>query len=217
MIAKRCITMWYNIFTIIPFQSHDELIETIKDATFTHYPYYTSTPPQRSDENILNVLNDDCLGEVFRRMDPWERVRMENVCKRFKRVAEKAFVSVYQKNNIWLSHLNPNGNLIDEKASVSVYNKSEIWRGRLNPDKNLTLTEIEKFLRRYGPSINWMTLYDRDNEHIVDGLNSIFKLMAKYCPNIKKLHLLMSDDNRTGVEEIRPLLSKLSDLVIGFR
>ena len=132
--------------------------------TFTRLPYYAPPAPDRSEDNILNVLNDDCLGEVFKRMGPLHRFEIEKVCKRFKRVAETASLYVY-------------------KTSRHVCFTS------LNPDKNFKVTEIEKFLRRCGSSLVSVDLFERNCQHVTGQIELNFKINEPTLSKSKKIEL----------------------------
>lgn len=181
-------------FIVMPFQSNAELYGTLEHMSLPHPPYYTPPAPKRSEDNILNTLNDDCLAEIFRRMDkPLDRIEIERVCSRFKHVAGTASTSALRKQTISFNDLNPDG--------------------------RITLQEIEQFLQRYGESILSVDLLEELYEHIADSLNSILRLMSKHCPNLKRLSLSFAFKRSKGIEmktliEMRPLLSKLSSFSI---
>ena len=195
LIRKGSIVVWGITFTVIPFRSNDELVETVRHMKFTSP--LAPPAPDRSEENILSALNDDCLGEIFRRsVRLSDLMSIGSVCKRFKQIAEKSFISVY-------------------KATKSTF-------ADLNPGGEVTLPQIETFLHRFGPLLDSVHLNDGDYRHLADGLNAILILMTKYCTNLKTLHLEFDDRRGKKIEsqtliKVRPLLSKLNRFTICHR
>lgn len=53
--------------------------------------YSPSTPENDSPSNILNILNDDCLMEVFARLSPEDLCAVADTCTRFRENAKKIF------------------------------------------------------------------------------------------------------------------------------
>lgn len=73
-------------------------------ADARHQPNYednsvdqTLQPPEQgSNAHILVALNDDCLQEVFRRLELLDLTRIAEVCKRFNKEAKKTFERKYK-------------------------------------------------------------------------------------------------------------------------
>lgn len=66
----------------------------------------TQTAPEPApSSNILNVLNDDCLQEIFRNLSLFDLCSVANVCKKFKQNAEEIFTLKFSNSMVTLDEL----------------------------------------------------------------------------------------------------------------
>lgn len=62
-------------------------------------------PAQDSPQNIVNILNDDCLREIFTNLRLSEAVAVACVCKRFNQIAKEVFQWKYTTKQISIDSL----------------------------------------------------------------------------------------------------------------
>lgn len=109
-------------------------------------------PAHDSPKNILNVLNNDCLQEIFRRLKKMrDFLSVASVCTRFEENAKECFPSEFK--------------------SIRINDASDTPRA-------LPLECVPKFLMKFGSfirSIEWS--WTQDQEHDDETLNQI----AAYC------------------------------------
>lgn len=80
----------------------------VKAGHLHHQPDYIRAPvnplllppDQNSDSHILNALNDDCLREVFQKLNWIDLSKAAQVCVRFNQHAKVAFVGKYKDLNL---------------------------------------------------------------------------------------------------------------------
>ncbi|XP_037038370.1 uncharacterized protein LOC119075899 [Bradysia coprophila] len=188
LLRKRYITVRGVDFIVKPFHSVDDLIKSLQCMNGSQPSYHTAS--DNSERNILHYLNDDCLGEIFRRIHSlFDVVSIENVCTRFRRIAATTFIPLLKRKEIDFTELKPGGN-------------------------GITVTDIERFLRRHGPAIVSVQLCEHDYRNMSDVVNPILKLLQKHCANLKSLTLFKEPNFRELQDQtlidIRPLLSKLT-------
>lgn len=192
LIMKGHIVLFDVDFIVKPFHSLDKLLESIlhMDIMQSSQSAVVGNP----EKNILEILNDDCLDEIFRWINSLsDIIAIENVCKRFKRIAKKSFIPLLKRKRIDFTELKAGGNVV-------------------------TLMNIQRFLQRYGSAIVSVLLCESHFRNVLDVVNPILKLMQAYCPNLQSL-TLYKDANFKELEArtvglIRSLLSKLSHVEI---
>lgn len=91
-------------------------------------------PEQDSSTHILNVLNDDCLREIFKKLHFSTLLSVINVCVRFNRVAKEEFSDKYKSKKIHIYDL--------------------AW------NREPTKSQINDFLSEFGSSISSVSLMD---------------------------------------------------------
>lgn len=128
------------------------------------------TPAQNSPKHILNVLNDNCIQEIFQKLkNRREFLNMANVCRRFRYVAQT-----------WLSHKTFQ---IDEKhLTFSIY-ASKIATGQpIKSEDQLHdfMTDLYTYLSIFGQfirTIKWMSV----NRCTKKGHSQIFEMITRFC------------------------------------
>lgn len=124
-------------------------------------------PEQDSPKNILNVLNDDCIREILKKLHISTLIKVVDVCTRFNRIAKEAFLTKYRSKII---------NIFD-----------------LEWNRNPTSVQIENFLSEFGPIISSITTlisrFDSERYESIKNVDSTFKKIVKYCKNLNHLEL----------------------------
>lgn len=155
-------------------------------------------PAQDSPEHILNALNDDCLCEIFQKIDDFTDFNpIASVCVRFNKIAKLVFPPKIRSR--W----------------VYFYN----WIiGEFIHDDIIKLThhigEIEKFLCNFGSSIVSLKYTPYYMEELPHGPNSVLKMVDKYCTNLRCLNIEITNEQDEILNEIRSICSKLTVLHI---
>lgn len=164
-------------------------------------------PEQDSPNHILNVLNDDCLIAIFKKLHFSTLSTVVNVCVRFNCVAKITFSSKYRTKPINILELD--------------------WYRRP------TLLQIENFLCEFGLLISAVstTKEKQSNYHYTplvpigacDSLNEFkitndhFKLIDKYCKNLKELKINFEFIDEIHIfHECSALFKRLKKLQITF-
>ncbi|XP_031622959.1 uncharacterized protein LOC116340547 [Contarinia nasturtii] len=120
-------------------------------------------------QRILRILNDDCLQEVFLRLELSDLANAAEVCVRFQNVAQKAFITKFRSVDLMglkLKRRNVNGHIYYDEVSDSDMEKL-----------------IDKVLRNFGRLIQSVG-------YILD--KRILDLVLRYCirdneSNLKEL------------------------------
>lgn len=146
--------------------------------------------PKNAHVSITDVLDDDCLGLIFEKLDLIDVVPISTVCKRFKRIAEYTFPSKIRSECI----------VLDELVSRS------------------DLPSLKHFLRVFGSSVLSVSFNRLHLYKIPDVVNILLKAIAKYCQNLRFFELnvgcaRISDETMI---DIHPFLVKLKSLRISF-
>lgn len=136
-------------------------------------------PDHNDSNNILNVLNDDCLYHVFKPLHLLDLCAVANVCNRFRHIAQSVFQSKYAKSNFNLNHL------------------------RYSYDSYVTLNQMDLCLRLFGEQVTQMEVDCVLHEDVILGM------IAEYCPNLKMLEFDGSTMSLGTIQMLRPLISTL--------
>lgn len=152
-------------------------------------------PDVESSRNILNVLNDDCLNEIFKKLHLLDLCSIAEVCLRFNKVACQNFASKYRKEFQFR-------NLINEDVKFSPRNKF------LNYP---TLTQMDDCLRIFGSSITSISVvfsdwYPHSTSNIVLGM------INEYCKNLNEIKIHPNIVEIETFDEVIPLFSRLKKL-----
>lgn len=149
-------------------------------------------PAQDSPQNILNVLCDDCLREIFKKLHFSTLDTVANVCIRFNRVAKEAFLSKYRTKTINILELD--------------------W------NRNPTMSQIEYFLKQFGSSISSIStikeIFTYPHYRLNVDTNILLKMIGTHCKNLKKLELSGLNVNDRAFYENRELFERLKILKI---
>ncbi|XP_031617566.1 uncharacterized protein LOC116337280 isoform X2 [Contarinia nasturtii] len=145
---------------------------------------------QDTQNNIITVLNDDCLRETFRKFDKLSDFHsIANVCKQFNRIAKEVFSSEIKYETVCFLNI-------------------------MHPGYEVTLFQIVNFLSNFGSSIFHIEITDDLFEKIPDASNSLFKLIFKHCKNLRKLNLFSQSIRKECLLDIFPILSQLECLEV---
>lgn len=149
-------------------------------------------PNVDSPENILNVLDDDCIKLIF---DKISNIRdfysISNVCVRFKKIAGIVF-------------------------SYIIKHKCVNFRDYLLNNEDLQMVQIENFFCEFGSFVESLEISEHYIEQMEDKSNTLLKIIHKYCKNLRKLDLQVHGVGNQTVAEIQPLLAKLEYLYLDF-
>lgn len=110
-------------------------------------------PEQDSPKNILNVLNDNCIREILKKLHISTLIKVVNVCTRFNRIAKEVFLIKYRLKII---------NIFD-----------------LEWNCNPTSVQIKNFLSEFGPIIPSITTlisrFDCEHYELFKNMDNTFK------------------------------------------
>lgn len=160
---------------------------TFKDNTV--FDVLFESPDEESPKNITNALNDDCLREIFKTLHLLDLSSIADVCMRFNEIATEVFASKYRNKKFGFDDLKRFGN-----------------RQVLQP----TLTQIDDFLRNFGPSITRIS--GRYSVCSTYGLNIILGMINKYCNQLSDIEIDGDSLKYETLIEIIPLLGRLQKL-----
>lgn len=151
-----------------------------KPATSASFAKSLLIAPDQSDCNhILNVLNDDCLYEVFKPLHLLDLCAVANVCVRFRHIAQSVFQLKYANFHFNLNRL------------------------RYSYDSYVTLNQMDLCLRLFGEQITRMDVDCVLHEDVILGM------ISEYCPNLKVLEFDGSTISLGTVQALRPLIATL--------
>lgn len=149
-------------------------------------------PAEDSPKNILNLLNDNCLCEIFDRVDHLADFQsFSNVCKQFNQLARIVFSVKIRSRWINFDDL-----VFDDGQSIE-------------PQQLITIPQLENFLYNFGSSIHslkFRPFYFERNENVS---NSVLTMINKYCKNICNFDVEIPNEGNQISNEIRPMLSRL--------
>lgn len=140
-------------------------------------------PEQDSQKHILNILNDDCLREIFHKFQHYSSLfTVANVCVRFNEIAKGIFASEYGHKKILLSEIE---SMKQKESLLSDFGFSI---------KSLVVLDFDLYEKR-SPSI-YLKMINR---------------YCKNLTALEFTFDIMNMDNQTLIE-INPLLSRLTSL-----
>lgn len=130
-----------------------------------------ATPAQDSPRHILNILNDDCIEAILRRLEKLEDLSSAaGTCVRFQECAKQCFRPKYKRIDINFLQ----SNLITS-ASSFVYDM-------------IPLNRVSTFLSVFGDLIDDIRWESTHNRNLND---EIFQHIAKFCgKTLKKLMII---------------------------
>lgn len=155
-------------------------------------------PKQDSCKHILNVLNDDCLREIFTKLHLSTLMSVANVCIRFDRVAKEAFSSKYKSKKIRI--------------------------GDLTWDRKPTKSQVTNFFSKFGSSISSVSLVHRSPSRYSVNINEDthldLRIISKYCNGLKELEFSAYHTPESTLKEIflklKTLFERLRTLRVYF-
>lgn len=143
---------------------------------------------QDTQNNILTVLNDDCLREIFRKIDKLSDFHsIANVCTQFNRIAKEVFPSKIKYAYIYFFNI-------------------------MHYEEGVTLSQIENFLNNFGSSIHSLQIRHSFFEKLPDASNSFFKLIYKHCKNLRELCIQGQSFTKEFILDVFPILPQLRSL-----
>lgn len=141
-------------------------------------------PAEDSPQNIVNILDDDSLLQIFQEFDVNDLCSVANVCQRFMDLAKYTFKQKYAKH----------GRLqIRELCDKFGY--------------YIPLFYVDLYLRTFGAEIRAFSCNNSNNALIL-------RMCAEHCEKIETLHLEVRRWNVTFSNELRRLLPKLKELTL---
>lgn len=144
-----------------------------------------TAPDADSPKNVLNMLNDHCLLEIFHKLNLHDLCAVANVCTRFKSIAINVFCSTYKKRKNVVRDL-----VVENRKS--------------HP---LSLAQIELFMRTFGPEVNAFEI-DASKPSLI-----LLGMCVDHCPKLQVLDVCVTPaSNGRPHEHIRHLLPRLKQL-----
>lgn len=146
-------------------------------------------PGERSPMNILNILNDDCLYEIFKKIPSSNYGSIANVCVRFNRILSE---------------------MVSRKYKNSTFNISSIVYFEL-----FTLSQAEDYLRNFGSLIygaqidGWMY-----KPPFIIRTDLICKMISDHCENLRCFKITDFVMLNCMANELIPLLMRIEQLII---
>lgn len=152
-------------------------------------------PKQDSSKHILNVLNDDCLREIFKKLHFSTLASVVSVCVRFHRVAKEAFSSKYKSKKIHIYDL--------------------AWNRRP------TISQVNNFLSEFGSSISSVSLKARALGRYAsykkyEDTHLHLEMISKYCNELKELEFCSFRVPESTLYEMRTLFERLRRLCVEY-
>lgn len=184
---KRCQVKSYNEYE----RERNQVSATILKLDYV-MDLLQQPPKHDSPANILNVLNDDCIREILKKLHFSTLNSVVNVCIRFNYIAKEAFLSKYQSKQISISDLE--------------------W------NRQPTLSQVNNFLCEFGSSISSLSLLKRELFRHVDknikDTDVQLKMINKYCKKLTELAFSCLEVHEHTLYEIRGVLKRLKILRI---
>ncbi|XP_044013378.1 uncharacterized protein LOC122855810 [Aphidius gifuensis] len=149
---------------------------------------------EHHDHSIIDLVNDDCLAEIFMYVPVWERPQIALVCQKWNRVLDYSWGNV---KKLQFTHWEYNN------KCPSCLKKS--------PTRVRKLSSLKSLLNKCG-------CYLRQLDLTAYVHNDIMPVINEYCPNLVKLRLRFSPDNVEVItaDAFSPL-SKLKVLAVIFQ
>ncbi|XP_031632800.1 uncharacterized protein LOC116346739 [Contarinia nasturtii] len=156
-------------------------------------------PDENSPKNILNILNDDCLREIFKQLPFRDQCSVLSVCVRFNQISKKCLALGLAKKQI----------------DCGIKSNTQILMETL---LSLPLQQASDYLRNFDSSI-----YEIDDDDLSGRYYSMWKekrdivlgMISKHCTNIRKLELKSYDSYFIDIQrfsELIPLFTRLETL-----
>lgn len=146
-------------------------------------------PGEQSPKNILNILNDDCLYEIFKKIPSSNYGSIANVCVRFNRILSE---------------------MLSRKYKNSAFNISSIVYFEL-----FTLSQAEDYLRNFGSLIyhakidGWVY-----KPPFIIKIDLICRMISDHCENLRSFKIADFEMLNCMANELIPLFMRIEELVI---
>ncbi|XP_055303944.1 uncharacterized protein LOC129569274 isoform X2 [Sitodiplosis mosellana] len=145
-------------------------------------------PPDReSPKNILNILNDDCLYEIFRRIHPSKYHIIADVCVKFNQILTEMLERKHHKNMFDISDM-------------------ELF----------TLSEADHYLQHFGSSIYRAEISGfKLKPHPINlKIKIILKMISEHCVNLRDFRIINFELEKETANQIIPLFTRIEKLTI---
>lgn len=164
-------------------------------------PSLLLAPDADSPQNILNILNDDCLRPIFEICirDVTGLCELAKVCTRFEYIVQQMFRAKYRHHHYsWLykTPIHKKSNSISQNPGANS-RLSSCWQ---------SLPLVEDFCRIFGDLIIDFSFGTHDNSDIVNGI------IAQYCPNLESFKCSILQ--RQSLKHIKQLAQHVKQLQI---
>lgn len=141
---------------------------------YEHVRQYATDPPmtpfevdqlllqpedEASPQNIVNVLNEDCVCKILVRLSLLDLCNIAKTCKQLNAIAKTVFERKYKKKTIDLSDLKQNGE---------------------------TMVHIRYYLNNFGSSVTSIDLYEKIED---GANSDVVELLDNQCKNLESLSL----------------------------
>lgn len=165
--------------------SNASLERSAKRIKTDSYGASSDPPNQRVPPNIADVLNDDCLMEIFQRLHMRDLYTIAWTCKRLRALAVRVFQGRYRQRRFGSSDLKRDG-----------ISRPRTW-----------LSQYVHCVRIFRPtSVGLCYQYDK---------NIMLRALAEYCPDLEEIDIGEADIEPPTMAALRPVLPRLRQLVIG--
>lgn len=199
MLLKRQIVINHFKFKIQSLKETHLLVYGLMNRNFHVDPTNESnsmlqTPSINVKSSILNILNDDCLREVFEKVckiDDFESI--VKVCPRFEQIATPVFETNVKRREI---------SVLDFKNSIKFLEFLSIFGGSV---ESLRLCEYDFANEFFYEPYQKTTMLDR-----------FLPAVHRYCYNLRILYIYISNISIATINKISPLLARLTVLSISF-
>lgn len=151
-------------------------------------------PGEQSPNNILNILNDDCLYEIFKKIPSSNYGSIANVCVRFNRILSEMLSRKYSSSY----------------SLRSTFNISSIVYFEL-----FTLSQAEDYLRNFGSLIykaninGWMY-----KPPFITKTDLICKMISDHCENLRSFQINDFVMLNCMANELIPLFTRIEELIV---
>lgn len=144
-------------------------------------------PDENSPRNILNILCDDCLNEIFKKLHPSNYGSVADVCVRFNQILKEMLTRKHKNNMLHISDL-----------------------------KSFTLSQADYYLRHFG-SLFYQADMDGRKVKSFNSINkshTILRMVSEHCRNLRHFRIINFSMGKKTMNEIHPLFTRLEKLSV---
>lgn len=151
-------------------------------------------PGEQSPKNILNILNDDCLYEIFKKIPSSNYGSIADVCVRFHRILSE---------------------MLSRKYSSSYLLRRTFYISSIVYFELFTLSQAEDYLRNFGSLIyeadisGWMY-----KPPFITRTDLICKMISDHCENLRSFKITDFAMFNRMANELIPLFTRIEGLYI---